>query len=94
MDKEISFASKVTVPDGVLIRELGGEAVVLNLDNECYYGLDDVGTHMWGVLTSSPSIDDAYATLLQEYDVAPEVLEADLRVWLGQLLENGLLILT
>ena len=79
--------------DSVLIRELEGEAVLLNLDNETYYGLDEVGTRMWAVLATSPSIAAAHAALLEEYDVAPDRLESDLRVWIGQLVENGLLIL-
>ena len=94
MDKTISFSSKVTAPDSVLFRELEGEAVLLNLDNETYYGLDDVGTHMWAVLTTSPSIATALAALLEEYDVAPDQLEADMRVWIGELVDNGLLVLT
>ena len=93
MDKPISFASKVTAPDNVLFRELEGEAVLLNLDNETYYGLDDVGTRMWAVVTTAPSIADVYAALLQEFDVAPDQLESDLRAWLDELLENGLLVL-
>ena len=93
MDQPISFASKVTAPDSVLIRELEGEAVLLNLDNETYYGLDEVGTRMWAVVTTAPSIAAAHAALLQEYDVAPDQLASDLRVWIGQLVDNGLLIL-
>lgn len=94
MDKPLSFASKVTAPDSVLIRELAGEAVLLDLDSGAYFGLDDVGTHMWGVLTTSPSIEAAYTALLEQYDVAPEVLEADLRAWIGQLVDQGLLLVT
>lgn len=92
MDSAISFSDRVAAPESVLMREMSGEAVLLNLDNESYYGLDDVGTRMWNVLTTSPSIQDAYAALLTEYDVEPERLEADLRELIGQLVEQGLVI--
>lgn len=91
MNMEIAFSQKVVAPDSVLFRELGGEAVLLNLDNESYYGLDEVGTRMWNLLTTSPSIQDAHAALLDEYDVEPERLAADVRELVGELVEQGLL---
>lgn len=94
MDKTISMTSRVTAPDSVLVRELGGEAVLLNLDSETYFGLDDVGTRMWAVLTTSPSIAAAHAVLLKEYDVDPDRLASDLLTLVGELVDHGLLILT
>jgi hypothetical protein len=41
------FSHRVEVPADVMMREIGGEAVIVNLDSESYFGLDDVGTHMW-----------------------------------------------
>ena len=40
----ISFSDRVKIPDDVLISKLQEESVILNLDSERYYGLDDVGT--------------------------------------------------
>lgn len=87
----LSFDQAVRVPDHTLMRELAGEAVLLNLDNETYFGLDEVGTRIWQTLTSAPSIQSGYESLLAEYDVAPEVLRQDLEVLVGQLLDHGLL---
>ena len=86
----ISFASKVVVPDTVLFRELDGESVLLNLTTESYLGLDDVGTRMWALFSTLPSIQAAYDTLLTEYEVAPEVLRRDVEVLLNQMIEHGL----
>ena len=83
--------SRVLVPDGVLIRELEGESVILNLNSESYFGLDDVGTRMWSALTNSPSIQAAYDNLLAEYDVEPEKLSRDLDSLIEQLVSLGLL---
>ena len=82
---------KITVPDGVLVRELAGDSVLLNLKNESYFGLDEVGTRMWAALTVSPSISVAFDTLLAEYDVEPERLRADLQTFTQKLVELGLL---
>ncbi len=91
MTSSISFDSKLSAPDGVLFRQLKGESVLLNLDSETYFGLDEVGTRMWTLLTSAPTIQAAYDTLLAEYDVAADLLRRDLETLIGQLLEQGLL---
>ena len=85
------FKNKITVPDGVLVRELAGESVLLNLNSESYFGLDEVGTRMWASLVTSPSIEAAFDTLLAEYEVEPERLSADLNIFTQKLVELGLL---
>jgi hypothetical protein len=86
----ISFSDRVTVPDDVLISNLQEESVILNLDSERYYGLDDVGTRMLSVLSTSNSIEAAYKLLLEEYDVDGEVLRRDLLSLVEQLIDQGL----
>ena len=90
----ISFTDRVAVPDGVLISQLQEESVILNLESERYFGLDDVGTRFLSVLTSSESIDAAYQTLSAEYDVDPYILRQDLLALVENLVDQGLLIRT
>jgi Coenzyme PQQ synthesis protein D (PqqD) len=87
----VSFSDSVRIAPDVMIREVGGESVILDLKTERYLGLDEVGTRMWQVLMDSASIQSAYDTLLAEYEVTPEQLEEDLRKLLDQLLENVLI---
>jgi Coenzyme PQQ synthesis protein D (PqqD) len=86
----ISFSDRVKIPDDVLISKLQEESVILNLDNERYYGLDDVGTRFLSVLTTSESIEAAYETLLLEYDVDGEMLRQDLLKLVEQLVDQGI----
>ena len=81
---------RIEIPDGVLVRELQGESVLLNLETECYFGLDEVGTRMWNALTTSPTTDAACTALLAEYDVTPEQLRADLEAFVARLAGAGL----
>ena len=90
---EIDFSWRVVVPDDVLMRELEGEAVILNLKSETYFGLDDVGTRMWTLLSESESIQAAFDSLMAEYDVEESRLRDDLINLLRQLVDNGLLVL-
>ncbi|NLW49901.1 MAG: PqqD family protein [Candidatus Brocadiaceae bacterium] len=87
---DVPFSQRVSAAENVLINVLDGEAVLLNLDNETYYGLDEVGARMWQVLMESDSIQSAYEALLDEYDVEPETLRADMRDLIARLVEQGL----
>ena len=90
----ISFSDRVTVPDDVLISNLQDESVILNLDSERYYGLDNVGTRFLSVLTTSDTIESAYERLRNEYDVDPQILRTDLLALIENLIDQGLLIRT
>ena len=87
----ISFSDRVIVSDEGLISKLQDESVILNLDSERYFGLDDVGTRMLTVLSSSSSIESAYETLRNEYDVDGQVLRQDLIVLVENLLQQELI---
>jgi hypothetical protein len=85
--------ARLLVPEGVLVRDLHGESVVLNLQTEKYFGLDEVGTRMWEVLTTADTIQAAYETLLVEYEVEPNLLRADMEKLISELVEHGLLVI-
>ena len=87
----LSFDTKITVPKDVLMKEIRGESVLLNLDKESYFGLDKVGTRMWTALSESESIRTAYDLLLDRYDVDPDVLCRDLLDLVQTLVSHGLL---
>jgi Coenzyme PQQ synthesis protein D (PqqD) len=89
-NSSISFADRVRVPDDVLISHLQEESVILNLNSERYFGLDDVGTRMLSVLSTSNSIEAAYEQLLAEFDVDPQVLRQDLNSLIENLVQQGL----
>ena len=86
----ISFSDRVRVPDDILISNLQEESVILNLNSERYFGLDDVGTRMFSVLTNSDSIEAAYVVLASEYEVDRQVLRQDLIVLVENLVQQGL----
>ena len=74
----------------MLVSELDGESVLLNLNTESYFGLDEVGARMWSVVTSADSIESAYKQLKDQWDVEPDLLRNDLTVLLEKLAAEGL----
>jgi hypothetical protein len=87
----VSFTDRAATPSHVLVRYLDKESVLLNLETEQYFGLDETGTRMWQLLTASPCIDSAFQELLAEFDVEPELLRSNLTDLLDKLVESGLL---
>ena len=88
---EISFSDRVRIPDDVLISQLQEESVILNLDSERYFGLDDVGTRFLSALSAADSIEAAYASLRGEYDVDDQVLRQDLLALVESLAQQGII---
>jgi hypothetical protein len=87
----VSFTDRAAAPAHVLVRCLDKESVLLNLETEQYFGLDETGTRMWQLITASPSIDSAYQELLAEFEVEPELLRTNLTDLLSRLMDSGLL---
>lgn len=87
----ISFAERLILPEDVLISDVEGESVILNVNTERYFGLDEVGTRMLSVLTESNSVQTAYEALLEEYEVENDTLRRDLADLIDRLLGQGLL---
>jgi len=86
----LTLNAKISVPKHVLIRVFQNESVFLNLDSECYHGLDDVGTRMWHAITQSKTLQEAYDLLLSEFDVDAATLKKDLTDFIERLVERGL----
>ncbi|MGK7900249.1 MAG: PqqD family protein [Hormoscilla sp.] len=91
---KLGLSHKVSLAEDVLIQELSGESVLLNIDSEQYFGLDEVGSRMLSVLTESDSIQAANDILLQEYEVEPAKLEQDLLELIEKCVKHGLVKVT
>src|SRR5207253_4146527 len=85
----VSFTHRAVTPAHVLVRILDRESVLLNLETEQYFGLDETGTRIWQLVTASPNIEAAYRELLAESDVQPELLRENLTELLCRLVEHG-----
>lgn len=78
-------------PDALESR-VGEETVILHLGNDTYYGLDDLGTRIWAMLRDGTPLPDIRDLLAAEFGVGRERIEADMRSFLGHLLDHDLLV--
>ena len=88
---ELTLGDRIVVPEAVISRELDGETVVLNLETGVYFGLDGVATDIWNALQGAGRIEDAFNSLLNQYEVQPATLKDDLLSFVNQLAAKGLL---
>jgi hypothetical protein len=70
---------------------LNGEVALLHLDKGLYFGLQNVGAHIWDALQEPRSVDEIIATVLTHFDVAPEICRADVLKFLVSLQEAGMI---
>lgn len=79
-------------PD-VISQEVSGETVLFDLESECYFGLDAVGTRIWQLIRDTGDLRTIYSILLQEYEVDDTQLRADLEALITDASERGLITL-
>ena len=81
----------ITPSPEVISQEVSGETVLLDLQSENYFGLDEVGTRIWQLIKETNDLQAIYQTLLEEYDVSEERLQQDLDTLLGEISGLGLI---
>jgi len=89
----MDFHQKVTFAETVFAQEIDGETVLLDMDSENYFGLDEVGTVIWQTMQEGLSLEEMLEKLLSVYDVEEEVLKKDLVHFVERLEESGLITL-
>jgi hypothetical protein len=68
---EISLDTSVVAASDQITSQLGDESVMLNLKDGMYYGLDTIGTRIWGLLDQPIAIRDICFVIQNEYEVSP-----------------------
>ncbi len=82
----------VRVPEHVLMRSLGDEMVMLHLDAESYYGLNEVGARLMQLAETGATLEQITERLFCEFEVGREQLENDVRTVAADLIAAGLLV--
>ena len=87
----VTLTARVSVPKHVLIQEVAGQAAILDLQSDKYFGLDDVGTDIWKAVTGGATVGDGIDVLAELYEVGYDQLRGDVLGLLQKLKDLGLL---
>ena len=85
---------KYIVKQGYVAREIAGEFIAVPIDNSVGSNiivLNEVSKFLWDELKTEKTFDELLNAMLGNYDVSKEEAEADLKEFLMQLIQNGLL---
>lgn len=74
----MKLAQAIKLSPNVVLREVGEEIMLLDLTSGTYFGLDPVGSKFLSLIQAGQSPMQARDSLLETYNVQPEVLDADL----------------
>ena len=86
----MNLNQKITFAETVFAQEVDGEMVLLDMESENYFGLDEVGTAIWQEMQEKETLKEVFEALLEQYEVEEEVLEKDLSDFVEKLLDSGL----
>jgi hypothetical protein len=79
------------IGEAVLYQKLEDEVVLLNMATEQYYGLDDVGAHMWRLLLEAGDPESVADRLSRYYAAERDMIRQDVDELARHLLAAGLL---
>jgi hypothetical protein len=80
----------VTRRAGLIEAEVDGELVALHVDNGTCYGFNATATRIWAMIEQPKRLGELRDALTAEFDVAPDVCEAELLDLLRDLEGDGL----
>ena len=78
--------------DHAMARELDGEIIILDVPSGRYFGINDVGAVVWGLLDGTRDRDAIVDAVTAEFDVDRDTAAADLDALLDQLVDAGLVV--
>lgn len=84
---------KFNIKQGYVAREVAGEYLAVPVDNSVGSNiivLNEVSKFLWDELKTEKTFDELLNSMLGNYDVSKEEAETDLKEFLMQLIENGL----
>lgn len=83
---------RVAFASDVVLQLIDGEAVLLKLQDEAVFSLNDTGARVAALIAEGQAVETVIDTLSREYGSTPRQLEEDVRALVQTLLARGLLV--
>ena len=81
----LSHTTVLHIRPGALVKRIQQEAVILVLAENRFLAVTEVGARTLELLDGRTPLGEVLSSLLHEYDVSPEQVEADVWAFLSQL---------
>jgi hypothetical protein len=90
----ITLQSTVVATRDQVSADLGDEVAILGVAGGRYYTVGDVAARIWSLVQQPVTVAGLVAILVDEYEVAPGQLGADVVLYLEELAGEGLVAVT
>ncbi|PGT76783.1 lasso peptide biosynthesis PqqD family chaperone [Priestia megaterium] len=75
--EKISIEHLVIQGEGNIVSDMGGEKVMLNIENGKYYNLGKIGGEIWGIIDKPILVSELINDIMTKYDVNREKCEEE-----------------
>jgi hypothetical protein len=90
--RNISLQTKLQRNPNMVISKIDDEVVMMSIENGEYYGLDEIGSCIWGRIEKPIVVEELIQNLMDEFDVDRSDCQNDTIEFLNDLYSKGLLI--
>ncbi|MCV9888150.1 lasso peptide biosynthesis PqqD family chaperone [Metabacillus halosaccharovorans] len=90
--KELLPTHIVSQGEGNIVSDMGGEKVMLSIENGKYYNLGEIGGVVWDLAKKPIKIEKLVTHLVSHYEVEQNECEVQVMKFIKQLNAEGLLI--
>ncbi|MFT9601158.1 lasso peptide biosynthesis PqqD family chaperone [Mesobacillus sp.] len=87
----LSIESMINRNAGFFASDMGGEKVLLSVDNGKYYNLGEIGGQIWDLIESKCSVNNLIESLTNEFTVEKDQCELQVLKFLESLYKEGLI---
>ncbi|HPQ46505.1 MAG TPA: PqqD family protein [Clostridia bacterium] len=77
--------------ENIILKDMQGEAVLLNLDTGDYYSLNAVGNKIINLTLEDMTVDEIAAELIEIYDIDEKTAKSDINSLINDLINNNIL---
>ncbi|MBN1868030.1 PqqD family protein [Candidatus Sumerlaeota bacterium] len=88
---EISLDSTIMRSSDQVSTDLGEEVVIMGLQSEEYFSLENVGARIWNMIQEPKTAKEILDAIVRDYAVEPERCERDLLAVLREMENEGLI---
>ncbi|CAA0104380.1 Coenzyme PQQ synthesis protein D [BD1-7 clade bacterium] len=75
----------------LIVSQIDGEFLMMGIENNAYYHLNEIGSAIWSLLEDTQSIKTICQSLTQSYRVDIETCEKDIVPFIGELVNENVL---
>jgi hypothetical protein len=90
-DSLIQMDSNLVRDKNIIFSDMDGETVMMSIERGEYYGINPIGSRIWGLLQTPKRVTELCGLLLPDFDVAPEQCASDVLQFLNQMAEKGII---